>query len=177
MDLYLHNFAGDALGTDVPSVRVIGVSTLSSRHQTDPIHLMWSFGFIFPAAFGCHSFPQAAICLIRLSGACVSQGVFENHYKTRGLVVKSEITLFVLLTSIVLLSNGKKISSLLKRQGKFLKGIRLRTLNGFDFLRIQTKKTYMGIFFLPVYFCCSWFLFAEMALRGGDHREVEDTEV
>lgn len=39
-DMYLHNYAGDALGTDIPSVRVTGVSTLFSRHQTDPVHLM-----------------------------------------------------------------------------------------------------------------------------------------
>ena len=35
-EMYLHNYAGDALGRDMPSVRVIGVSSLSSRHQTDP---------------------------------------------------------------------------------------------------------------------------------------------
>lgn len=31
-DMYLHNYADDALGPDIPSVRVIGVSTLFSRH-------------------------------------------------------------------------------------------------------------------------------------------------
>lgn len=31
-DMYLHNYADDALGADIPSVRVIGVSTLFSRH-------------------------------------------------------------------------------------------------------------------------------------------------
>lgn len=74
VEMYLHNYAGDALGTDMPSVRVIGVSSLFSRHQTGPDHLMWSSWFIFPAACGCHSFPQAEICLIYLSEACVSHG-------------------------------------------------------------------------------------------------------
>lgn len=62
--MYLHNYADDVLGTDISSVRVIGVSTLFSRHQTGPVHLMWSFWFIFPAAFGCHSYAQAEICPI-----------------------------------------------------------------------------------------------------------------
>lgn len=63
-DMYLHNYGADALGADMPSVRVIGVSTLFATHQTDPIHLMWSFWFICAAAFGCQTFPQAKTFLI-----------------------------------------------------------------------------------------------------------------
>lgn len=75
--MYLHNYAGDALGIDIPSVRVIGVSTLfSDTRQTQ--FFSWPFWFIFPAAFGCHSFPQAEISPIRLSVACVSQGVSKK---------------------------------------------------------------------------------------------------
>lgn len=85
-DMYLHNYTGDALGTDIPSVRVIGVSTLFSRHQTGLIHLMWLFWFIFPAAFGCHSFPQADVfCPIHVA---------KNLSKTEAV---SEIKLFMFL--------------------------------------------------------------------------------
>ena len=81
VDMYLHNYIGDALGTGVPSVRVIGVSTLFSRHQTGQIHLMWSIWFIFPAAFGCHSFPQAEICPIY-----VTSKEFLKPQQNRGFV-------------------------------------------------------------------------------------------
>lgn len=81
VDMYLHNYTGDVLGTDISSVRVIGVSTLFSRHQTGPVHLMWSFWFIFPAAFGCHSYPQPEICPIYVTSKCFSRS-FSNHSQT-----------------------------------------------------------------------------------------------
>lgn len=105
VDMYLHNYAGDALGTDIPTVRVIGVSTLFSRHQTGPIHLMWSFWFIFPAAFGCHSFPQAEICPICMSQACVSQGASKTAAKQRLCL---RLSFFILLTSIALIRYVRK---------------------------------------------------------------------
>lgn len=108
--MYLHNYAGDVLGTDISSVRVIGVSTLFSRHQTGPVHLMWSFWFIFPAAFGCHSYPQAEICPIYVTSKCFSRS-FSNHSQTEAL---SGINFFILSTSIALYGHASKISLVLK---------------------------------------------------------------
>lgn len=95
--MYLHNYTGDALGTDVPSVRVIGVSTLFSDTRQTQFFLCGHFGLSFLLLLD-----ATLTHRLRFARYICQKHVFLREFLKTEAVLKSEIKFFISLKEYLL---------------------------------------------------------------------------